>query len=489
MEQAKLDALIHGKHQCVSFRHASALLSIPARSAQKLLHNYVQSQPAHTLTVLWVVSQRDQNTGVVRTVLTTTPSSTANKQIWAVGPNTAASAPSQHAVWIADDANRERELTKKPSHEPNSLRDGRYNVVQSSTSVLDSRIDPRLGGDPKLASAQKEGSEKKSAPTSLLSLVRSKSKGKKGSKQAPFSFKNAASTNGGGSTTKSTGANLFASKPLGAGSIRKIKEEERAKATEKQHENKPTSSRNRTSSKASRPSTTNRKQRNTKKARRVVIQPESDDSDGAESADEVDEEQQQMKQLEREAAEQERADAERAELEQELMDLNRQGADEPESPQLQDLQDEEMKDVDDTPKHDDKPSESPNKGKRTFWEAVNQKPTSGRRVRKEVEELVEEKGYYVTRRVIKIFDENGNEVKEDSDGDAKMDTDETPKKSKIDNNGRSLRNLLTPLKSKNSQRLTNGSRLRDKSVKPSSPTKTTQKRKNKSITSYFRKKV
>eukprot|EP00178_Gracilaria_changii_P018211 TRINITY_DN518_c0_g3_i1.p1 TRINITY_DN518_c0_g3~~TRINITY_DN518_c0_g3_i1.p1 ORF type:complete len:534 (-),score=110.57 TRINITY_DN518_c0_g3_i1:4115-5716(-) len=482
MEHAKLDAIIHGKQQCVSFRHASTLLSLPTRSAQQLLLSYLHSQPADKLSALWVVTRRDERTNAVKTVLTASPLETDTKQIWAVGPASASSAPSKHAAWIAHDTSRERDLVKRPSHEPNELRDGRFNVFSSSTNVYDQRIDPRLGADTNLVS--RNVTEKKSNSSSFLALVKSKTKGKK-SKQAPFSFKNAA--NNTGSTSS-----LFSSKRLGADSVRKIKAEERAMGKDSDGSDKmspPTApeTQNRLASKNSEAGRENRqKKKKTKKTRRIVVQADSD-KEGDESEEEMDEEQARMMELEKEAAEEERAAAERAELEKELMDLQGKVDEEPESPVLRDM-DAEMKDVNTTPPEPDhKMKDSPNKGKRSYWDTLNHTPVSGRRVRKEIQELVEENGYFVTRRVVKVFDENGNEVTDEPQKDAEMDEAEMKHK---EENSASLRRLFTPHKNKKGNR-SKPAGANGKPSKPSSPTlspgKKPKKRKGRSIKSYFTK--
>ncbi|KAI0560467.1 DNA polymerase subunit Cdc27 [Gracilaria domingensis] len=502
MEHAKLDALVHGKQQCVSFRHLSALLSVPARSAQKLLLSYIHSQPSEKLSVLWVVSRRDQRTNAVKTVLTASPSATETKQIWAVGPATAASAPSLHAAWIALDTNRERELVKRPSHEPNELRDGRFNVLKSSTVDYDQRIDPRLGGDANLVT--KSSTEKKKS-SSFLSMVKSKTKAKK-SKQASFSFKKPASNAGSSSS-------LFNSKPLGADSVRKIKADERAKTKEPNGKNNLSSPTPPSARKSSAPNTgkssgeDRRKKKNGKKARKIVVQADSDseDRDSEEEVDEqeairrkmeeerdeeMDEEQRRIMELEEEEALADHAAAERAELEKELVDLQDTVEEEPESPVLQDM-DAEMKDVEHvTPEKGQDVDDSPNKGKRSYWDTLNHTPTQGRRIRKEVQELVEENGYFVTRRVIKVFDEDGKEVSDDDGKDAEKEEEE--RKKKAEESSASLRSLFTPLKNKKSNR-SKSSGTNGKSGQPSSPTasqsKKTVKRKSKSIKSYFQKRV
>ncbi|CAN8069321.1 unnamed protein product [Agarophyton chilense] len=488
MEQATLDALIYGKEQCVSFRHASALFSLPTRSAQELLLAYIHSQPAEKLSALWIVSCRDQNTNALKSMLTTSPAPTDKKQIWAVGPASASAAPSLHAAWIAHDTKREKDLVKRPSHEPNELRDGRFNVLKSRTSVYDERIDPRLVTNSNMLN--RNGAEKRNNSSSFLSMVKSKTKGKK-NKQAPISFKK--STNGSTSS-------LFSSKPLGADSIRKIKAEKHVDTEEFSGEKKVTSSTATPSVPNSSKSTASKagnqdirkKTKNGKKTRRIVVQADSDSED-KESDEEMSEEKEQIMMMEREASEEERAAEERAELERELMELQDKVDDEAESPLMQDM-DSEMKDVENAPPENTSSTKehskgSPIKGKRSYWDTLNHTPPVGRRIRKEVEELVEEDGYYVTRRVLKVYDENGNEVADEGEKDTK-DEEEKKKNKKT---SASLRQLFTPLESKKDHRMRHVSG-HGKNPKSSSSTTTAGKktsitRKSKSINSYFQKKV
>lgn len=208
-----------------------------------------------------------------------------------------------------------------------------------------------------------------------------------------------------------------------------------------------------------------------------------------------------IQEMEQRALEKERSQEEQEELERELRDLTNEGDDEePESPTLQQM------DVGEKAKKgaggdEDEAVTSPTKSplestKRSFRESFGlpEETRGARRIRKEVEEVVEENGYMVTRRVVKTFDENGNEVNcEDVDSKevglaesnevamAKQ-TPETPVKSKS--------TVFKSLNPKSAQKKDNGKMEKTGSKPgPSSASKKPPKKKVKgNIMSYFGKK-
>lgn len=488
---ATIDALVHGKQSAVSFRHLSSLLKIPARAAQNLLVSYLATQAASSLTVLWCVTAPNPSTGHIQTRLTSHPPPEARKQIWAVGPAEAATAPSPHAVWIAPDTARDRDLVSQPSHHENELRDGRFNRIVSSTYKWNSRLDPRLEGNASLSTALPKRT------STLLSTVKSKTKGKTKSKNRPsaFSFKPKSAGRGPASS-------LFSSKPLGASAVASIKATEKEKGEDKSVLIKSKRSNISTLMKKGYVNGTTRengrKPPSAKKARRVIAvsdnEEEQKEVEGEEpEEEELDEEEQQRRELEQEDAQREAEDADKEELQREVKALSGQSWEEPESPELRDVDEKyEVKDDAEPCSPAKSSSATPESGKRTIWEALGEAPGSGRRIRKEVTEtVVGESGYIVTRNVVKIVDEHGNEIKDEEP------EEKVPVPQKASNIQTFAGNLFTPQKQKNSAvdrkpKFRNSAR-KDKPTKQSSKlessgAKKNTKRKTKKISSYFSQK-
>lgn len=227
------------------------------------------------------------------------------------------------------------------------------------------------------------------------------------------------------------GESLFASKRLGADAAKRIKEgEKKGKGRKEKGDNDEED------------------KVPVKKGRRLIDDDEDEDGDD-ESDGEKERVAMEKEAAEREVAEREAADAERAELQREVAELTRQHEeeeeDEPESPEIRDVEEE---------KQQEEKQESPNRSptKRKLNEAFGLPSASGpRRIRREVEETVQkDDGYLVTRRVTKLFDENGSEVVEEEKPKPKAEV-ERPKSPPKSGFGK-------PLKPLNSQ---NG-----KSVKP-----------------------
>lgn len=419
---AVIDSVVHGSQAVLSFRELSALLSVPLHVAQGHLTGYVarRSKKKPAPNVLWHVTTAAGLDGVIRTSLTSTPPLTAvAKKVWAVAPP--ASARSSD-LWLQPDRNRDLALVSEPTHQPNSLRDGRFLPVVSPTCDWDARPDPRFG-----AVAAPALSNKRKASSLLQSVKQPIKRGAqaKTAKATKPSFKpNAARTNGPSSS-------LFSKKRLGQAAAARMKGKGKEGNTSSDGRATSQDSRGVTQSTKSLSLPKANRKKNAKSTRHVmnVDSPHEAEDDkmkasrpdaGKLNLIDDDDDDDSIEEMEHRAMEKERTDEDRAEVERELRDLcNDDDNDEPQSPELQDVDKdgEEKKEVDaeaasnaDNPTS---PSQSgPDGSKRSFRETFGlpQDGRGARRIRKEVHEVVEENGYMLTKVVIKTFDEHGNEV-------------------------------------------------------------------------------
>lgn len=392
---AVIDSVVHGKQSILSFRLLSTLLNISYAAAQSHLQSYVNSlKTLEEVKVLWHVVT--ETNGVRRTQLSVKPAAKAkNKRVWAIGPPTV---PDETPFWLQQDRNDEISFLKQPPAETNTLRDGAHLPIVSASAAWDARPDPRYGntGLPQPTSSK---------PSSLLAAVKSSKKPE--SKLA----KNSSNPNACFKPKQAQSSSLFSSSRLGQGSIQRMKEKEIALTGGVAHGAHD--------------------RRGNGKGRRVI----DDDSDGSDDEsggghtlkDEMNGDESEvggeggLPGEGREPMEWGRSEADKAEVRRELEELVRESSDDdekPRSPVLEDVNvddDEVVKgelgmDVDTTEAND---SASHATGpKRSFRETFGlpEQPRGTRRVRREVEESVEENGYIVTRRVMKTFDENGQEV-------------------------------------------------------------------------------
>ena len=449
---AHLDALLHASMRPVSFRHLSHALDIPFRLAQSHLHAYAQANPS--LPVHWAVSHRLSN-GVVRLTLTATPDAlpaVVSKSLWSLSP------PDQPAPVVStclrDDVADGCALAAAPTHAANALRDGRFNAILSPTSVW-------TPAEEAAKPAQTRVAPKPHASSSLLAQVRKKVKAREAkqvtarNRSAPFK-------------PAAEGGSLFARKRLGASAAERIRKDDEEKKRRKE------------------------KVPATKKARRIVDDDDDDDDDQSDAERE-------RVAMKKEAAVIEAAEAEREEARRELEELTKGLHEEDDekddveqdvSPAKDDLPESpQLKEVEENGKDGSASGGSPTK--RKLSEAFGLPSRSGpRRIRREVEEMVEgDKGYLITRVVTKVFDEEDNELPDDTP------VTEEPEKPQSSLNAA----LGKPLKPHNSQNSKTGKRKpgnkRKDGKRPSSKTRTsstvkkTPKKKIKgNIMSYFGKK-
>lgn len=382
---AVIESVVHGTESVLSFRQLSTFCNISLRDACKQLSIYAAK--ATDLTVLYHVTTKS------KTTLTTTRPDGGRVKVWAIAPKSIALSPT---VWMNGDRESMLQAAAEPSHQPNALRDGRHLPIHSVSAAWDTRMDPRFAGQQTSSSAT--NARKASGLLNAVKLQQKRTSAATASQKAKRS-KTGLSVNGShreannqtNSKTPSTpeasqqsqgsqlgpSKSLFSSKRLGQGA------EERMKAKQK--------------------TTTSRK--NIKKRRITCDDDDDDDEENKENEKNAVEDDDKGDvdsdvEMERRALERERKEAdERAEVEQELIDLTHEVADEPESP--------ELKDVDEVVV-----VEQDAGVKRSFRETFGlPEQTSGtRRIRKEVEVTVEENGYLVTRREMKTFDEHGNEI-------------------------------------------------------------------------------
>lgn len=398
---AKIESFLRDKQTVLSFRTLSKELDVPYCTAQSYLQTYVTNPSvSDTVKVLWHVTV--EKNGVSRTELTFAPGPDSSmKHVWAVASK------SLHIAlpkWLEDDVAHEISLTKQPPSEMNSLRSGSYLSVISPTAEWNSRPDPRFGdaGPPKLPARNS---------SSLLANVRPPQKpnsttGKTGSSRE-IHFK----------PKQNQTINLFASSRLGQRSI------DRAKAAEKRLPSRHD------------PVRRSKDGRNDGKNRRIA-EDDSDGDDGRHNIDikkldggtdamEIDnaseDDTDSSQETERQALERDRSEEENAELAREVHELLERD-DEPESPVLKEVDADETMKVEILPNSDVTGKDSGNlfnRPKRSFRESFGlpEQVQGARRVRKEVEERTTQDGYLVTRRVVKTFDENGQEIRDNSDSD------------------------------------------------------------------------
>lgn len=431
-----IDSVVHGQNAVLSFRNLSTIATISLLEAQSHLYKYA-SNSKNDITVLWHVTTT--NDSVTKTTLTANPPSTVTKKkVWAVAPsNMSTTNPS---VWLSPDREIALEQAAQPSNIANALRDGRFLPIASSTAGWDTRPDPRFAGG-----AVSSGRAVKKAG-GLLGAVKQTQKrsiqkhGNGSAKKAP-SFKkmsngNSASTksklkenghghaNGNGNSNLSGGggqkSSLFSSKRLGQNAADKIKQKQKV-----QDDTKTTS----------------------KKSRRVIsIDDDDDDNHDVEEKkkdvfeDDDDDDNDSVMEMERKAMEREgeRTEEERAEIERELKDLSNEDIgdeQQPESPEIKDVDDEAEAEKEVEIEVENTVKEGV---KRSFRETFGlpEQSKGSRRIRKEVAITEEgEDGYLITRRVMKTFDENGNEVEvevDDNDNDTE-DVEKEKKREKVGN--------------------------------------------------------
>lgn len=490
-----IEALLETCKPALTFRHLSAHLQIPTRHAQALLHTYLTSRSNQPLSSLWCVTTRTSS-GIKRTALTTTPDASdepLSKALWAIAP--APLSPTTPAsAWLSADISRDHDLQSAPPSECNPLRDGRFNPIRSPTSVW---VPSSAPAAPAASSKSKPASNR--TPSSLLASVKAKVKAREAkhaaAKSNPFKQSPAAPA------SKPDGGTLFSTKRLGAAAAARIQAEDRSKAKSLE---KP----------ASKSASKLRGNTGAKKARRVIA--DSDDEEDAEKPraeeeDEPDDEEKNINDMEREAErrEAEEADreaAEREELQREIADLtgkleeeeeeveeeqpvkDAEESDGPQSPELNEVNNKKTASAPLEGEQEQSPNRSPTGGKRKLSEVFglpSMEKSGARRIRKEVEETVEEGGYLLTRRVFKTFDENGNEIS-DPEPEPEQQKPVTPPSKRV---------AAEPLKPFNSQssksgKKENGKDLKRPSSKLSSSTKKSAKKKakGKSIMSYFGKK-
>ena len=395
-----IDSFVHGKQAVLSFRQLSTLSNIPLREARQKLSNYAAK--ASDITILYHVSDKTKKT------LTTTKPTAGRVKVWAVAPKAISLSPS---VWMNGDRENMLQEAAEPSNQPNALRDGRYLPIHSVSAAWDTRMDPRFGGQQPPSSGSGLNSRK---PSGLLGAVKAhqkrgssasingKAKRAKTGLTVNGSVRESVNKTSGKSSSGSQGSqqqqpkSLFSTKRLGQDAANRMKAKNKTPMVRK----------------------------NVKK-RRVTCDDDDDDDDsdmknnGLDMMD-VDDDVDSDVERERRALERERKEAdERAEVEQELQNLSNEVIDEPESP--------EMKEVDEDAVVEQELGMK-NKGgeKRSFRESFGLPPeqaNGSRRIRKEVEVTVEENGYLVTRRVMKTFDEHGNEVESPKTNDSDKEND------------------------------------------------------------------
>lgn len=388
-----IDSIVHGANSVLSFRRLSFLLEVPFHTAQKHLADYVSSRGERSVTVLWQVLEKAE-TGYTRTSLTTAPpTSTALKHIWAIAPpNT----PNTPVVWLQSDRQWRLDHATAPFHEPNALRIGRFLSVFSPTAAWDTRPDPRTRD---LGPSYTPHAPRKAS--NLLNNVKQAAR-----KPTQPAFKSTPM----GTASKNS---LFSFKRLGQDSADRIK----AKQNPSTSTINPPKGSSKASNGSSRGLHHGGERKEAKKARRIVSDDEEDDAVGnsklEDSEENIDDDTDSIGAMEQKALERERTEEEQAEIERELRDLTGEDEDEPESPVLRDVDDGEV--VREDVGTDDKGLVK-EPVKRSFRETFGlpNEERGGRRIRKELELMEEDSnGYLVTRRIVKTFDEHGNEIDSD----------------------------------------------------------------------------
>lgn len=391
-----IDTLLNSRNAPVSFRHLSAHLKIPTRDAQSLLLDYVSTHP--NVEVLWGVTTVSSATHRRLSLTTSPPHEYLSKTVWAIAP------AGTGELWLASDSTAALALSGASVARPNALRDGRFNPIKSERSIwkatdgeasaphqtLPSKTKPNRGS---VSSRNMHGQDKPFGGSLLAEMNREqKDRGMKRAMSLKGNFKSVASNS---NTRKKV--NTSACKKLGAAALAKIR------AANQNENNRPSVPKKVTRRPASEGS----------KGRRIV----EEESDGGDS--DVDKEQEALR---REAAEQERAETERKRLEREreeamleAQELARDDDDEdeePQSPNIRDL-DEEPAAMEIDSKRTTSDKRTPEK--RKLNEALGLPEVSRpQRTRKEVRETVPGEGGYVIERVVtKEFDQHGNEIREE----------------------------------------------------------------------------
>lgn len=487
---AVIESILHGSHASLSFHHLSSLLNVPTHIAQSHLAAYATAADPSP-TILWHVTTRTA-AGHTRVSLTTKPPSNAiRRAVWAIAPsdavNTAAISP--EALWLSADVAREAKLSAAPPHEANSLRDGRFLPIPGVSVRRNNRPDPRC-----VATAPS-----KPRPGPLLATAKSVA-----ATSAPAAKPQSASR---------PRTSLFSSKRLGADSAARIRAKDRGSSQKGSPESDVGNGikfNGKTKEKSGgEKRTTFRKKENVRKRR--IAEDESDaEADAAEkervkkeaadalaavSDDDDDDGDGEIRAMEKEEQDQARPDTEQEEIQRELRDLvpdpvqgdgdgNTEGIEE----EMKDVEEDEEKIVseevgeEETEGVGEERAKSP--VKRSFKESFGLPSINGRskRIRKEVQEQVMEGDYIVTKRVMKTFDEHGNEVNDEDerkdktdDHKAKAEEPAAPRKSTVPPKPKAPQ----PSKSKkpSSKPNTNGSK------------KASKKKTKANIMSYFTKKL
>lgn len=392
---AKIDSFVHGKQSVLSFRRLSDELDVQYCTAQSYLQSYVANMSASdAVTVLWhVVSEEN---GVSRSELTFTPSvDPCEKSVWAIAPK---SLPTELPLWLREDLMHDLSLTQTTTYEANSLRSGSRLSVISPTAVWDSRPDPRLGdAGPPPSLARKSSSlltNVKSSANSGPKLGKNepsrnsffKHKQKPPSATAPAqSLRQRSKNRNQGGERGSISQSNFIRK---SGNSRIDRKNRRIISDDSNEEDHVEAA---------------GKHNDRKDFKNVTDIMEEDDSESSQEHD--------LRAMERERAHEDEAEAERDQRE-----LTLQGDEGPVSPVLKDVDGDEAMGVEAELNVNGKGNASVDllKGsKRSFFEpsGTSNFIRGARRIRKEVEEQIIQNGYFVTRRVVKTFDENGQEVK------------------------------------------------------------------------------
>lgn len=414
-----IESVVFGSQSVLSFRQLSSLLQVPLHTAQTYLASYASGKGDDSLAVLWHV-KTGSIANEIRTTLTTNPPSDARaKHVWAIGPS---GIPVNPTVWLQPDREATRKQADEPAHQPNALRDGRFLPIASPTAAWDMRPDPRYT-DAVPSSGGKSAPRK---PGTLLSAIKQASK-----RSTQIAFKQSPSQT-------PLKASLFSSRRLGQDASDRMKTKERQLSNSNADARKKPSS---VSVHNSQESDSHRNggalQKDGKKKRRIVS--EDDDNDDVDTSEatiqskvasmdgESDDDDDSIQAIEHKAMEKERSEEEQAEIDRELRDLTNED-DGPESPKIKDFDGEEvLKQEVGTDEGEYRLDGSAKDGvKRSFRESFGlpEQPRGARRIRKEVSVTEEENGYIVTRKVMKTFDEHGNEI--NSDESERIDKDEEP---------------------------------------------------------------
>jgi hypothetical protein len=158
---ATLDALVHGERRIVSFRLLSGVLRLPTTAAKAALRAYAREHP-DGLAVLWAVTLGNGPPPSSSFCLTAAPypgpdllrgAPVRAKTVWAVARRDAAPPPGADELWTAEDRAREMQMVARPAEEVNELRDNRWSVFRSETAGW-------AGGSAESAPCSVKGDEK-----------------------------------------------------------------------------------------------------------------------------------------------------------------------------------------------------------------------------------------------------------------------------------------------------------------------------------------